>query len=82
MEATEQDVNFTIFVIVSFFLTHSAISRVFFFLLFLFLMPVYNVKLFLQLVTVIIFKYFFFLLKDKAKQKAKDMILTFAYFAP
>lgn len=30
-----------------------------FFLLFQFLMPVYNVKLFLQRVTVIIFKYFF-----------------------
>lgn len=48
-----------------------------------FLMPVYNVKLFLQHVAVIIFKYFFFLSKDnKAKQKAKEMILTFAHFAP
>lgn len=48
-----------------------------------FLMPVYNVKLFLQHVAVTVFKYFFFLPKDnKAKQKAKEVILTFAHFAP
>lgn len=64
VEATEQDVNFIgffcyCFFFFFFFLTLSAICRAFFLLLFQFLMPVYNVKLFLQRVTVSIFKYFF-----------------------
>lgn len=72
VEATEQDVNFIIFVILFFFLTLSTINRVFFFLLFQFLIPVYNVKLFLQLVIVIIFKYFFSSLKiTKQDRKLK-----------
>lgn len=90
MEATKQDVNVIIFVIVSFFffsfLILSAITR-FFFPLFQFLMPVYNVKLFLQHVTVIIFKYFFSSLKiTKQNSRRGDLYfctfctLTFLFF--
>lgn len=61
-----------LFLFFFFFLTLGAISRVVFFLLFQFLMPVYNVKLFLQRVTVIIFKYFFSSLKiTKQNRKPK-----------
>lgn len=61
-----------LFLLFFFFLTLSTINRVFFFLLFQFLIPVYNVKLFLQLVIVIIFKYFFSSLKiTKQDRKLK-----------
>lgn len=62
-------------------------QQVFFFLLFQFLMPVYNVKLFLQHVTVIIFKYFFSSLKiTKQNSRRGDLYfctfctLTFLFF--
>lgn len=73
VEATEQDVNFIIFVILFFFFdTQYNQQGFFFFLLFQFLIPVYNVKLFLQLVIVIIFKYFFSSLKiTKQDRKLK-----------